>query len=66
MMPRRSQLLMRLHVLKKKAVIRKLVVTVVYTDQTGTHEVDLEDLTADPYRICCSGDHHVNILLSER
>lgn len=65
-LPRRSQILMKLNVLKSKAVIRKLVVTVRYTDQTGTHETDLSDMEGDPYRICCSGRHRVNIMLSER
>lgn len=65
-LPRRSQILMRLHVLKSKAVIRRLVVTVQYTDQTGAHEVDLEDMIEEPYLICVSGSHHINILLSER
>ncbi len=63
-LPRRSQILMKLHVLKSKAVIRKLVITVQYTSQSGTHEVDLEDIKYDPYLICCSGNHHVNILLA--
>lgn len=63
-LPRRSQILMKLHVLKSKAVIRKLVVTVVYTDQNGTHEVDLEDMIEDPYLVCRSGSHQVNIILA--
>ena len=58
-LPRRSQILMRLNVLKSKAVIRKLVVTVRYTDQTGAHEVDLNDMEENPYMVCCSGSHRV-------
>ncbi len=60
-LPRRSQILMRLNVLKSKAVIRKLVVTVRYTDRTGTHEVDLHDMAENPCLVCCSGNHRVNI-----
>ncbi len=63
-MPRRSQILMKLNVLKSKAVIRRLVVTVRYTDRSGTHEVDLGDLQENPYMICCSGSHQVDIALS--
>ncbi len=63
-LPRRSQILMKLHVLKSKAIIRKLVITVQYTDQDGTHELDLDDIRQDPCFICCSGNHHVNILLA--
>ena len=58
-LPRRSQILMRLNVLKSKAVIRRLVVTVKYTDQTGVHEVDLSDVEENPYMVCCSGSHRV-------
>ena len=65
-LPKRSQLLMKLNVLKSKAVIRKMVVTVRYTDQNGEHETDLEDMKENPFLICCSGKHRVNILLSEK
>ena len=60
-LPRRSQILMKLNVLKSRAVIRRLVVTVRYTDQTGVHEVDLSDVEENPYMVCCSGTHRVNI-----
>lgn len=58
-LPRRSQILMKLNVLKSKALIRRLVVTVRYTDQTGAHEVDLNDMEENPYMVCCSGSHRV-------
>lgn len=60
-LPRRSQILMKLNVRKNRAVIRRLVVTVRYTDRTGVHEVDLDDMPENPYLICCSGAHRVNI-----
>lgn len=63
-MPRRSQILMKLNVLKSRAVIRKLVVTVQYTDRTGKHVVDLSDMPDNPYMICCSGSHQVDVALS--
>lgn len=65
-LPRRSQILMKLNVLKSRAVIRKIVITVQYTDRMGTHEVDLDDMQENPYMICCSGNHQVNIALSGR
>ncbi len=63
-LPKRSQLLMKLNVLKSKAVIKKMVVTVRYADQDGEHEADLEDMKPSPFLSCCSGVHHVNIMLS--
>lgn len=64
--PKRAQLLMKLNVLKKKALIKKMVVTAKYTDYTGEHEVDLEDLKENPFFVCTSGKHRVNIMILER
>lgn len=64
-MPKKPQLMMRLNVLKSKAVIKKMVVTVKYTDQHGTHEMDLDDMKESPFVICRSGRHRVNIMISE-
>ena len=63
--PKRAQLLMKLNVLKRRALIQKMVVTAKYTDYTGEHEVDLEDLKENPFYVCTSGSHRVNILISE-
>jgi len=64
--PKRAQLLMKLNVLKKKALIKKMVVTAKYTDYTGEHEVDLEDLKENPFYVCTSGKHRVNIMILEK
>ncbi len=64
-LPKRSQILMKLNVLKKRAVIRKMLVTVGYTDQSGTHERDLEDVEESPFMVSISGNHRVNIMVSE-
>ncbi len=64
-MPKKTQLMMRLNVLKSKAVIKKMVAVVKYTDQQGTHEMDLEDMEESPFVICQSGRHKVNIMISE-
>ena len=42
-----------------------MVVTVNYTDQQGTHEMDLDDMGESPFVICKSGRHRVNIMISE-
>lgn len=64
-MPKKPQLMMRLNVLKSKAVIKKMVVTVKVTDRQGTHEMDLDDMEENPFVICKSGRHRVNIMISE-
>lgn len=64
-MPKKAQLMMRLNVLKSKAVIKKMAAVVKYTDQQGTHEMDLEDMEESPFVICKSGRHRVNIMISE-
>ncbi len=64
-LPKKSQLLMRLNMLKSKAIIKKMVATVKYTDHTGTYEADLEDIQGNPFMICCSGEHRVNVMVSK-
>lgn len=64
-LPKRNQILMRLNALKGRALIKKLVVTASYTDETGSHEMDLEDLKQTPYMVCASGSHHVHMIQTE-
>ena len=65
MLPKRNQILMRLNELKGKALIKKLVVTAHYTDESGSHEMDLEELKQTPYMVCASGSHHVHMIQTE-
>ena len=64
-LPKRNQILMRLNELKGKALIKKLVVTAHYTDESGSHETDLEELKQTPYMVCASGSHHVHMIQTE-
>ena len=63
-LPKKSQLFMKLNVLKSKAIVKKMVVTASYSDENGYHEMDLEDVRTTPFMICRSGAHHVHIMLS--
>ncbi len=60
-MPKKSQLMMRLNILKSRAVVKKAVMIASYTDHTGFHEVDLNDLKVTPFMIPRSGHHEIHI-----
>lgn len=63
--PRKSQILMRLNSLKKRVMIRHLVVTAKYEDNTGIHETDLDDIKKSPYMVVLNGTHRIYISTSE-
>ena len=60
-MPKKSQLMMRLNILKSRAVVKKAVMIASYKDHNGFHEVDLNDLKVTPFMICRSGTHEIHI-----
>ncbi len=60
--PKKPQILMRLGILKSRAIVRKSVMIATYTDSEGYHEVDLEDLKVTPFMVCRSGKHEVHII----
>lgn len=62
-LPKKSQLFMKLSVLKSRAIVKKMVVTATYSDESGYHEMDLEDVKATPFMVCRSGEHHVHIMI---
>ncbi len=61
MMPKQSQIMMKLGTLKGHAAIRKLAMVVHYADQDGEHEMDLSELVPTPFMVVRSGSHHVYI-----
>ena len=60
--PKRPQILMRLGVLKSRAIVKKSVMIAHYSDTTGEHEVDLNDLKVTPFMVCRSGEHKIHII----
>ncbi len=60
--PKKPQILMRLDVLKSKAIVRKSVMTAHYIDIFGEHETDLTLLKPTPFMIPRSGNHEVHIV----
>ena len=65
-MPKENQLLMKLNVLKSKAIVRRLLVIAHYTDESGTHETELAQLQANPFMVCRSGSHRVHLMVDEQ
>lgn len=60
-LPRKSQIMMKLNALKSRALIRHIVVTATYEDETGVHEVDIEQLKVSPFMVVQNGTHHIYI-----
>ena len=64
-MPKKNQLLMKLNVLKSKAIVRRLLMIAHYTDGNGVHEKELADVAENPFMVCRSGVHHVHVMVGE-
>ncbi|MBR1861752.1 MAG: hypothetical protein IJ796_07830 [Lachnospiraceae bacterium] len=61
-MPKKPQILMRLDVLKSRAIVKKSVMTAHYSDHSGEHEVDLTLLKTTPFMVPRNGKHEVHII----
>ena len=48
-----------------KAAVRRIAVTATYTDATGAHEMDIDDIEVTPFMVTRSGEHRIHIMLSE-
>ena len=59
--PKRSQIQMKLGSLKSRAVIRNISVIAHYVDKDGEHETDIADLKVSPFMVVKSGEHKVHI-----
>ena len=65
-MPKKNQLLMKLNVLKRKAIVQKLLMIARYTDERGIHETELSEVQENPFMVCRSGVHHVHLTVDEQ
>ena len=59
--PKRSQIQMKLGTLKSRAVIRNISVIAHYVDKDGEHETDIGDLEVSPFMVVKPGEHNVHI-----
>lgn len=64
-LPKKSQIRMKLNSIKANASVRRIAVTASYTDREGTHEADPDDIAATPFMVTRSGEHRIHIMLSE-
>ena len=55
-----SQIELRLNMEKGSALIRKMMITCRYRDESGTHETELASLRGNPYTIVTSGTHRIH------
>ena len=60
-LPKETQILMRLGVLRSKAVIQRITMIGKYIDATGEHELDTKDIEITPFMVVKNGEHKVVI-----
>ena len=61
--PKKSQIMMRLGSLRSHAVIKNMSIIAAYVDKDGEHEMDIADLNVNPFMVVRSGEHKVTILI---
>ena len=60
-LPKESQILMRLGFLRSKAVIQRITMIGRYIDADGVHEMDTREIEISPFMVVKSGEHKVYI-----
>ena len=60
-LPKESQILMRLGFLRSKAVIQRVTMIGRYMDASGLHEIDTKEIEISPFMVVRSGEHKVYI-----
>ena len=59
--PKKTQIMMKLGTLKSHAMIYRTTMIASYVDGTGAHETDISDLKITPFMVVKSGEHKVII-----
>ncbi|MBE5826547.1 MAG: hypothetical protein E7307_07910 [Butyrivibrio sp.] len=60
-LPKESQILMRLGVLRSRTVIQRITMIGHYVDSTGEHEMDTKEIEVTPFMVPRNGQHKVII-----
>ena len=60
-LPKESQLLMRLGVLRSRAIIQRVTMIGHYVDAYGEHELDAADIEISPFMVVKNGEHKVYV-----
>lgn len=58
-LPTETQIRMMLHSLQGGGHINRYIITARYTDSTGSHDMPLDQIPANPFVIPVNGDHHI-------
>ena len=60
-LPKQTQILMKLGVMRSKAVIQRITMLGHYVDADGEHELDTKDIEVTPFMVPRNGEHKVII-----
>ena len=60
-LPKETQILMKLSVLRSRAIIQRITMIGKYVDARGEHELDTKDIDVSPFMVVKSGEHKVVI-----
>ncbi len=60
-LPKQTQILMKLGVMRSKAVIQRITMIGHYVDANGEHELDTKDIEVTPFMVPRNGEHKVII-----
>ncbi len=60
-LPKQTQILMKLGVMRSKAVIQRITMIGHYVDAEGEHELDTKDIEITPFMVPRNGEHKVII-----
>jgi hypothetical protein len=60
-LPKETQILMKLGVMRSKAVIQRITMIGHYVDANGEHELDTKDIDITPFMVPRNGEHKVII-----
>ncbi len=60
-LPKETQILMKLGVMRSKAVIQRITMIGHYVDADGEHEIDTKDIEITPFMVPRNGEHKVII-----
>ncbi len=59
--PKRSQIMMKVNSVRGMASLKKMTVSAIYTDETGEHETDLDSLLIRPDMCVRNAKHHIYV-----
>lgn len=60
-LPTPSQLMMKINSFKQEAIIENVALLVKYSDESGEHEMDLNEFVVKPFMVCCPGKHQIHV-----